>query len=119
MYSMGYLYAEGLGVKPDYRLAQTWYQKSADHGKTIALYSIGLLHLGGGRHTAGLCYSTAMVREGRRKGRLFGTELANGQSFLLLNARDCCRNCSKGSVTARAVSQRRESAQIVLIMCST
>ena len=28
MYSMGYLYAEGLGVKPDYRLAQIWYQKN-------------------------------------------------------------------------------------------
>jgi hypothetical protein len=48
MYWLGLLYAGGLGVQPDYGLAQTWYQKSADHGYKEGLYSIGLLYLQGG-----------------------------------------------------------------------
>jgi hypothetical protein len=73
MYSMGYFYAEGLGVKPDYRLAQTWYQKSADHGKTFALYNIGLLYLGGG---AGIPRDCATARQWFEKAAAKGVSLA-------------------------------------------
>ena len=73
MYSMGYLYAEGLGVKPDYRLAQIWYQKSADHGKSVALYSIGLLYLGGG---AGIPRDCATARQWFEKAAAKGVSSA-------------------------------------------
>jgi tetratricopeptide (TPR) repeat protein len=73
MYSMGYLYAGGLGVKPDYRLAQTWYQKSADHGKIFALYNIGLLYLGGG---AGVPRDCATARQWFEKAAAKGVSLA-------------------------------------------
>jgi hypothetical protein len=73
MYSMGYLYAEGLGVKPDYRLAQIWYQKSADHGKAVALYSIGLLYLGGG---AGIPRDCATARQWLEKAAAKGVSSA-------------------------------------------
>ena len=74
MYSMGYLYAEGLGVKPDYRLAQIWYQKSADHGKSVALYSIGLLYLGG---TAGIPRDCATARQWFEKAAAKGVSSAS------------------------------------------
>jgi hypothetical protein len=73
MYSMGYLYAEGLGARPDYRLAQTWYQKSADHGKIFALYNIGLLYLRGG---AGITRDCATARQWFEKAAAMGVSLA-------------------------------------------
>jgi TPR repeat protein len=48
MYTLGYFYAEGIGVKQDYGVAQTWYQRSADRGNKVALYNIGLLYWRGG-----------------------------------------------------------------------
>jgi hypothetical protein len=73
MYSMGYLYAGGLGVKSDYRLAQTWYQKSVDHGKVFALYNIGLLYLGGG---AGIPRDCVTARQWFEKAAAKGVSLA-------------------------------------------
>ena len=55
MYWLGQLYARGLGVAPDYNAARVWYQKSADHGSAIAVYSIGLLYLEGGHGMAKDC----------------------------------------------------------------
>src|SRR3954469_7165871 len=48
MQALGNFYAQGLGVKPDYRTAQSWYQKAADHGKKAVLYNIALLYWQGG-----------------------------------------------------------------------
>jgi serine/threonine protein kinase len=55
MYWLGQLYAKGLGVAPDYNASRGWYQKAADHGTAIALYSIGLLYLEGGPGMAKDC----------------------------------------------------------------
>ena len=55
MYWLGQLYAQGLGVAPDYNTARTWYQKAADHGNATALYSIGLLYFEGGPGMAKDC----------------------------------------------------------------
>ncbi len=55
MYWLGQLYAQGLGVAPDYNSARTWYQKAADHGNATALYSIGLLYFEGGPGMAKDC----------------------------------------------------------------
>jgi hypothetical protein len=55
MYWLGQLYAQGLGVAPDYNAARTWYQKAADHGNATALYSIGLLYFEGGPGMAKDC----------------------------------------------------------------
>ena len=55
MYWLGQLYGRGLGVAPDYNAARVWYQKSADHGSAIAVYSIGLLYLEGGPGMARDC----------------------------------------------------------------
>jgi TPR repeat protein len=55
MYWLGQLYAQGLGVAPDYNASRGWYQKAADHGTAIALYSIGLLNLEGGPGMAKDC----------------------------------------------------------------
>ena len=48
MYWLGYMYASGLGVSPDFPEAQSWYKKAADRGYALALYNIGLLYVGGG-----------------------------------------------------------------------
>lgn len=48
MYWLGYMYASGLGVSPDYPEAQSWYKRAADHGYALAFYNIALLHIGGG-----------------------------------------------------------------------
>ncbi len=45
MFSLGLLYAEGLGVPRDMVQAQSWYEKSAERGNSTALYNIGLLYL--------------------------------------------------------------------------
>jgi uncharacterized protein len=55
MYLLGNLYAQGLGVAPDFSAARSWYQKAAEHGNATALYSIGLLYFEGGPGMAKDC----------------------------------------------------------------
>jgi hypothetical protein len=50
MYSLGLLYAEGLGVGRDLTEAQSWYEKAANKGYVNGFYSIGLLYLQDGQN---------------------------------------------------------------------
>jgi len=41
MYSIGRLFELGKGVAQDYVEATRWYSKAADHGDSLAMFSIG------------------------------------------------------------------------------
>jgi TPR repeat protein len=41
------MYANGKGVKQDYKKAVEWYQKTADQGYVTAQYNLGLMYENG------------------------------------------------------------------------
>lgn len=47
--NMGMAYLEGIGVKPDCKLALSWFHKSANLGERRAMYNLGDLY------SKGLC----------------------------------------------------------------
>lgn len=47
MFTLGYFYAKGLGVKQDYQQAMQWYLKTADKGNTEAMLNISNLYKSG------------------------------------------------------------------------
>ena len=46
-YNLGVLYANGSGVKRDYREAAKWYRLSAAQGTMLAQYQLGILYASG------------------------------------------------------------------------
>ncbi|MGC1407949.1 MAG: leucine-rich repeat domain-containing protein [Acetobacteraceae bacterium] len=73
MYSLGQLYALGLGVARDYGKALSWYKQAADHGYPTALYSIGLLYFEGG---PGMAKDCTAAREWLTKAVARGVSIA-------------------------------------------
>ena len=54
MTSLGYMYANGLGVKADYSVAAKWYIKGAENGNARAMSYIGMLKENGAGVTKNL-----------------------------------------------------------------
>jgi hypothetical protein len=77
MYLLGNLYAQGLGVAPDYRTARSWYEKAGEHGYATGFYSIGLLYFEGG---PGLAKDCALAHQWLTKAAASGVREA--QSLL-------------------------------------
>jgi hypothetical protein len=46
-HNYGRAYAEGTGVKRNYKQAAYWYQRAAEHGHTPAVHNLGMLYLKG------------------------------------------------------------------------
>lgn len=47
MYGLGYVYAEGIGVPQNYRMARIWYEKGGAQGSSDALDNLGALYEAG------------------------------------------------------------------------
>jgi TPR repeat protein len=47
MYNTGVFYAEGLGVKQDYKKALYWFKKAADRGDDIAMFRLAIIYSDG------------------------------------------------------------------------
>lgn len=45
--NLGVLYAKGLGVRQDYKIAREWYEKAATQGGADAQFNLGFLYLKG------------------------------------------------------------------------
>ncbi len=43
-FTLGFIYANGLGVPQDYAKAATWYRKAAEQGNAIAQFNLGFIY---------------------------------------------------------------------------
>ncbi len=41
---LGYMYADGKGVRQDYHQAVAWYRKAAEQGNAMAQYNLGVMY---------------------------------------------------------------------------
>ncbi len=46
-YSLGWMYAEGLGVPQDHTEAARWYRLAAEQGDVVAQYTLGVMYANG------------------------------------------------------------------------
>lgn len=101
MTSLGYMYANGLGVKADYSVAAKWYGKGAESGNGRAMSYIGMLKENGAGVTKNLKEAFTWYTKSANAGNAMGMfrlaimyETGNGVSKDLTQALKWYKNAA-------------------------
>ncbi len=68
LYSLGHMYANGLGVPQDYKLARHWFHKAARLGNSAAQHTLGVMYHNGRGTLQDYALATHWYRQAAEQG---------------------------------------------------